>query len=158
MSPILKTLTETISTDTVYAMVTLMLVTHVLFFDYGIESSFVSSPISFNAALFAAVCLASRLSTIDAFLLLVFAADLFVLFFLTRKRLEKTSGITVRTGLSLSLILLSIASLFDWSPVVRISYYVLLILLNVLFPFCFFRLQVMKENIYGPWDEAIIRR
>ncbi|KAK3732163.1 hypothetical protein RRG08_026545 [Elysia crispata] len=62
LSPILVSLTETISTDTIYAMTTLMLLANFLFYNYNYsEGSHIPGPLSLNAALFASVCLASRL-------------------------------------------------------------------------------------------------
>lgn len=145
VSPILKTLTESISTDTVYAMVTIMMLMHVIFFDYGIESAIVSPPISLNASLFAAVCLASRLSAISAFTLLIFAADVFVLVSLLRKQLERKVSCTARTSFSIAVILLSVAAILTKRSVVLVSYLLLLSLLNIVFPFCFYKLQNMKE-------------
>ncbi|CAH1711606.1 unnamed protein product [Aphis gossypii] len=45
LSPVLKTLTETISTDTIYATTTVMMCVHLVFFDYGSFCSY-----SFNIA------------------------------------------------------------------------------------------------------------
>lgn len=145
VSPILRTLTESISTDTVYAMVTLMMLLHVIFFDYGIESAVVSPPISLNAALFGAVCLASRLSTVSAFTLLIFASDVFVLLTLIRTRIEKRASVRMRTIFSSITVLLSLAAISTKPPVAYTSYLLLLLLLNLVFPFCFFNLQNMKE-------------
>ena len=39
LSPILMTLTETVSTDTIYAMTFAMLLTHLLFHDYGADTA-----------------------------------------------------------------------------------------------------------------------
>ena len=39
MSPVVFTLTKTISTDTIYAMTTLMMLTHLIFYDYGAETA-----------------------------------------------------------------------------------------------------------------------
>nr|XP_006635357.1 PREDICTED: phosphatidylinositol N-acetylglucosaminyltransferase subunit C [Lepisosteus oculatus] len=76
-SPVLKTLTESVSTDTVHAMAALMLLAHLVSFPYASPSP--PGSLSLNAALFASVCLASRLpgalhafSTLTA-ALLVFA-------------------------------------------------------------------------------------
>eukprot|EP00794_Sanderia_malayensis_P015770 gene15770-17361_t len=63
LSPILKTLTETISTDTIYAMTVGMLATNLLLHDYVSEATMSPSPLSLNASVFASVCLASRLPT-----------------------------------------------------------------------------------------------
>lgn len=80
LSPILKTLTDTISTDTIYAMTTFMMIIHFIFFDYGVSAAIVSSSLSLNAAIFGSVCLASRLaSPFHAFVLLSNAVECFVL-------------------------------------------------------------------------------
>merc|ERR1712212_627155 len=60
ISPVLKTLTRTISTDTIYAMSSAMLLVNLLLHDYGAGVSIVCRAFSLNAAIFAAVCLASR--------------------------------------------------------------------------------------------------
>lgn len=39
VSPVVFTLTKTISTDTIYAMSTLMMITHLVFYDYGCETA-----------------------------------------------------------------------------------------------------------------------
>jgi hypothetical protein len=39
VSPVVFTLTKTISTDTIYAMSTLMMLTHLMFYDYGAETA-----------------------------------------------------------------------------------------------------------------------
>lgn len=39
LSPVLMTLTETISTDTIYAMTTCMLLANLLFHDYGANAA-----------------------------------------------------------------------------------------------------------------------
>lgn len=145
VSPILKTLTETISTDTLYAMVTVMMMMHIIFFDYGIESAIVSPPISLNAALFAAVCLASRLSTVSAFTLILFASDIFVLLTMIRKQVEGKVGPKTRTTFSSLVVVVSVAAVLMRTMVVRISYLCLILLLNLVFPYCFYKLQVMKE-------------
>lgn len=146
MSPILKTLTETISTDTVYSMVTVMLVVHLFSFDFGPKSWIVSQAVSSNAAIFAGVCLASRLSTLNAFILLILASDLFVLLNLLRSRWKTQPETQVTLVWTVILIVSSLTGLclskdLLWS----VSFVILLLLLNLVFPFVFFRLQEMKE-------------
>lgn len=83
LSPVLFKLTDTISTDSIYSMTSAMLFIHLVsccivnhvqddrmnvffqqvFQDYGLQISTVSSPLSLNAGLFAAICLASRLNS-----------------------------------------------------------------------------------------------
>ena len=145
VSPILKTLTETISTDTVYAMVTVMMMLHVIFFDYGIESAIVSPPVSLNAGLFGAVCLASRLSTLHSFTLLVFAADIFVLLTILRQRVEKRMSKRWRTTFSILVVVVSVAAIATKATVFFVAYLVMLFLFNGVFPLFFYQLQSLKE-------------
>lgn len=159
VAPILKTLTETISTDTVYSMVTIMLVVHLFSFDFGMSAWIVSPVVSTNAVTFAGVCLASRLSISSAFILLILVSDLFVLLNLLRIRYESHTTSRVTVAWTLILVTSSYTGLILSKPLLwPISFTILLLLLNLIFPFIFFRLQEMKENIYGPWDEAIIGR
>ncbi|EEC04387.1 phosphatidylinositol N-acetylglucosaminyltransferase subunit C, putative, partial [Ixodes scapularis] len=80
LAPILKTLTETISTDTVYAMAAGMLLLHLVTHDYSEDANNAWSTVSLNGALFAAVCLASRLPGIGpVFALSTLAVALFLL-------------------------------------------------------------------------------
>uniref|UniRef100_S4RBC6 Uncharacterized protein n=1 Tax=Petromyzon marinus TaxID=7757 RepID=S4RBC6_PETMA len=56
-SPILKTLTDTISTDTIYAMTTLMLLGHLLLFDYGMSPKRRVGETSLSMEVFGALCM-----------------------------------------------------------------------------------------------------
>lgn len=155
-SPVLKTLTQSISTDTIYATASLMLVTHVVFQDYGADAAIVSSGLSLNSALFAAVCLASRLPTVQhTFALVVLAVMSFVLLPLLRKRLKgDVLGLVVVTGL---FVVVVFAALLGVSGVYATLFAVLCFCVNVLFPALFVYSQKYKENIFGPWDEAVVK-
>merc|ERR1712080_733565 len=63
---------------------------HLVFHNYGLErAAVVSNALSLNDAIFASVCLASRLaSSYDAFVLLTFSVVAFVLFPIFRFRLN----------------------------------------------------------------------
>lgn len=81
-SPILNSLTESISSDTIYAATTFMLFLNLIFHEYDSPKlPMVSKTLSFNAALFASVCLASRFntSTLHTFSLITLAFILFAL-------------------------------------------------------------------------------
>lgn len=160
LSPALKTLTETISTDTIYLMVSVMLLIHLATFDYGVDFAIVSQSVSLNVAIFATVCLASRLSTTYyALVLLVFAADILVLYTALRIEWNKLHSPQIRFGRSLALNLLTIISVSTALPIMYAYFYTLLLfILNLLLPFIFFKMQVLRENIHGPWDEAVIRK
>ncbi|RNA37246.1 phosphatidylinositol N-acetylglucosaminyltransferase subunit C [Brachionus plicatilis] len=91
LSPILNSLTESISSDTIYALVALMLIVNLIFYDYdSSEATIASKTFSFNAALFACVCLASRFenSSFHTFTLLILAFMIFALFPEYRRYIE----------------------------------------------------------------------
>ena len=88
MSPILKTLTEDTSSDTIWAMSVLLFGGNIAFHDYSSmnRSAQFQGTISLNAAIFASVLLASRLkSNLFVYGLMSFAIILFALFPLFRK-------------------------------------------------------------------------
>lgn len=151
LSPVLKTLTDTISTDTIYATTTFMMIIHLIFFDYGVPAAIVSSSLSLNAAIFGSVCLASRLaSSFHAFVLLTNAVECFVLLpiLLSRGR----GSVIVLTAM----IAIAIYALWTVSLIMMILFVCVTLFVTVLCPVWFLRWQNYKENIYGPWDEAII--
>jgi Phosphatidylinositol N-acetylglucosaminyltransferase. len=151
LSPILKTLTDTISTDTIYAMTTFMMIIHLVFFDYGVSAAIVSSSLSLNAAIFGSVCLASRLaSPFHAFVLLSNAVECFVLLPIL---LSKGRGSVIVLA---AMITLAIYALWTVSLIMMILFVCVTLFVTVLCPFWFLRWQNYKDNIYGPWDEAIV--
>lgn len=147
VSPVLKTLTETISTDTIYSMVTIMMLVHLLFYDYGTKAAIVSSPISLNAAIFGAVCLASRLSSIyHVFALMVLASDMFVMFTVLRHRLKNLFANFFQSLITLTLAFISFFSLRISCPsIYSLLYLIFLSCVNFVFPYGFFKLQFFKE-------------
>ncbi|GAB1598170.1 phosphatidylinositol N-acetylglucosaminyltransferase subunit C-like [Argonauta hians] len=156
LCPVLVSLTQTISTDTIYCMSTVMLLSNVLFHDYGPHSAVVSSPLSLNAAIFAAVCLASRLHTpLHAFSIVTFALEIFALWPMLRIELKKKGSICQNTmsiiiGVTASIALWSVSS---FGATIFITVH---LLINFASPLWLCRLESSKNNIYGPWDEAII--
>nr|XP_027196475.1 phosphatidylinositol N-acetylglucosaminyltransferase subunit C-like [Dermatophagoides pteronyssinus] len=156
MSPVLKTLTETISTDTIYAQCTIMAFVHLAFHDYGLDAAMVSQSISLNAIFFASVCLASRLSTTyHAFAFLIFSTDLFVLISLLYQSFERRIKLFTTilfTIITLTIILLTFGLVGFFASIIFVLF------INLICPYIFLRMQILKDNIYGPWDEAIIDR
>ncbi|EDW79493.1 uncharacterized protein Dwil_GK20381 [Drosophila willistoni] len=149
-SPMLHTLTQAISTDTIYTMTFFVFLANLIFTDYGLEVAMVSKAISLNAAIFGAICLASRLSTsYHAFVLLVEAAIFFVLYPIM------TAGIWNPVFL-LPIFLTCCAALYWISHSVLWLYATTTIFINFVCPFIFVQQQKYKFNIHGPWDEAIV--
>jgi len=151
LSPILKTLTDTISTDTIYAMTTFMMIIHLIFFDYGVSAAIVSSSLSLNAAIFGSVCLGSRLaSPFHAFVLLSNAVECFVLLPIL---LSKGRGSVIVLA---AMITVAIYALWTVSLIMMFLFVCVTLFVTVLCPFWFLRWQNYKDNIYGPWDEAVV--
>lgn len=154
LSPILHTLTDTVSTDTIYAWSVIMMLIHLIYFDYGVKAALVSKSLSINAAIFASVCLVSRLSTpFDAFILLTVS----VIFFVLSPQLFKVLLHTkLFTAIFVVTLVITLLSLYSVSITMLCYFVILVIILSVYCPVMFVRWQKYKDNIYGPWDEAII--
>ena len=85
-SPVLYTLTDTISTESIHLML------HLLMADYGISAPVVSWQLSLNATVFSSVCLASRFQDHEsAFALLSISVFCFLLITIARPHLMFSS-------------------------------------------------------------------
>ncbi|KAM4629105.1 phosphatidylinositol N-acetylglucosaminyltransferase subunit C [Polymixia lowei] len=154
-SPVLKTLTESVSTDTVYAMSAVMLLAHLVSFPYAQPSP--PGSLSLNAALFASVCLASRLpGALHTFAMLSCALLMFALWPCLLQRIRENAPGQF-AGVCVVVCIGGVGGLvFQWMEGA-----VLLALalgsVTLLCPLLLVRLQRHKDNIQGPWDEAEIR-
>lgn len=157
VSPILATLTRTVSTDSIYTMVAALLLLSLGVHDYGPQAMVVSEAFSLNAAFGASVCLASRLpSSVDAFALIICAVGIFGLWPVMRSVLKRRlpSGfVCITIGIVLSVVtLLGLLSKF-W-----LGMFVWLVgMIAVVCPGILVHLQKCKTTIHGPWDEAVLR-
>lgn len=154
-SPVLKTLTESVSTDTVYAMSAVMLLAHLVSFPYAQPSP--RGSLSINAALFASVCLASRLpGALHTFAMLSCALLVFALWpCLLQKIREKAPSHF--TGVCVGVCIGGVGGLGSQSPGGAILLALALGSVTLLCPLLLVRLQRHKDNIHGPWDEAEIQ-
>ena len=152
VSPVLYTLTDTISTDSIHLMAAASLLLHLVTADYGVAAPVVSWQISLNAAVFGSVCLASRFPDhMSAFCLLTVSVFCFLLVPLCRswcRPLASSLPWSLVTSLA-SLLLLAAVSLTH-TYLAALS----LFTVQVLCPVIFYRLQSDKLTIHGPWDEA----
>lgn len=157
LSPVLKTLTDSISTDTIYAMTTFMLAMNLLLYDYGTRAAIVSRSASLNASIFASVCLASRLpSSWHVFATVAFSMQLFALFPSLRRQLKMqlpSSDVFV----TWTLLLVAIAILWPLSQLFAALLFLVHLAVTFVCPFWLIKLQRLKDNIHGPWDEAVIK-
>ncbi|XP_074653882.1 phosphatidylinositol N-acetylglucosaminyltransferase subunit C-like [Tubulanus polymorphus] len=157
LSPILMTLTETISTDTIYAMTTFMLLSNICFHDYGATAAVVSGALSFNAAIFASVCLASRFDTTwHTFSTITFAVEIFALWPELRRKikLKIPHGLL---GMTFVMVIVTCTMLVCVSPVGAILLLGTVLFITFICPYWLIKLQPYKNNIHGPWDEAVIK-
>lgn len=169
LSPILKSLTRSTSSDSIWAMSTWLLMINVFFFDYGggVGVKFPAS-LSTNAALMASTVLASRLpSTEHVFSLTLFSIEVFGLFPVFRRHLRHVSW---RGHLLLTFVLVTAASGGVGVVVSGGGWKAALVgmtlgnLLTCLAmggcSWWLIGLQKYKNEIHGPWDPArpIIRR
>ena len=151
LAPTLRTLTDTISTDTIHATAVSMLFVHLLTCDYGINGFFVSKTISVNAAVIGSICLASRMSSdLHSMSLLTLAVQCFVLFPIFSPILWESS-----VNLILLITLTAYAS-FKVSSALFLTFTVVIFTVIALFPLFFVISLKFKENMYGPWDEAVL--
>lgn len=149
-SPLLHTLTDSISTDTIFSTTFIILFLHLLLHDYGVDGFLVSKTISLNCGIFASICLASRLSTpFHAFVLLVISVEVFVLKPLLFEKIWKPPML-------IPIIAITVFYLTEISQLILIVYLTTLFFINFLCPLIFQRLHNHKSIIQGPWDEALI--
>ncbi|KAI9547816.1 hypothetical protein NQZ68_015082 [Dissostichus eleginoides] len=154
-SPVLKTLTESVSTDTVYAMSAMMLLAHLVSFPYAQPSP--PGSLSLNAALFASVCLASRLpGALHTFAMLSCALLVFALWPCLLQRLREKAP-SHFTGVCVGVCFAGVGGLGSQWPGGAVLLALALGSVTLLCPLLLVRLQRHKDNIHGPWDEAEIQ-
>nr|XP_061794889.1 phosphatidylinositol N-acetylglucosaminyltransferase subunit C-like [Nerophis lumbriciformis] len=154
ISPVLKRLTESLSTDTVYAMSALMLLAHLVSFPYTHPSP--TESLSLNVALFASVCLASRLpGTLDTFTMLSCATMIFALWPCLLRRVKDRAPCHFALGCA-GVCAAGVGGLASRWPGGVVFLVLALVFVILLCPWLLVRLQRDKDNIHGPWDEAEI--
>ncbi|KAF9735029.1 phosphatidylinositol:udp-c transferase pig-c [Paraphaeosphaeria minitans] len=169
LSPILKSLTKSSTSDSIWALSTWLLFTNVAFFDYGSGSgAHLPASISTNSALMASTVLASRLpSTTHVFSLTLFSIEVFGLFPLFRRQLRAKSR-DGNIALTVALVTTAGGAVFAtltgggrgaWIAGVILGSIVTFLAMGIC-SWWLIGLQKYKNEIYGPWDPArpIIRR
>lgn len=171
LSPILKSLTKSTASDSIWAMSCWLLIMNIFSFDYGSgegagATKFPAS-LSTNAAVMASTVLASRLpSTTHVFSLMLFSMEVFGLFPIFRRQLRHISwtghvlltlalviaaggavGTTLRGGWAAAVVGSILGSILTALAMGGCSWWLI-------------SLQKYKNVVTGPWDPArpIIRR
>lgn len=157
LSPMLHSLSNSISTDTIFTVTFFVFLLHLICFDYGLPASIVSNAISLSAVIFGALCLASRLSaSFHAFVLLVVAVQLFALYPYVAKSLERNSYLIVRIVPVVCVVAITSLCLARIAPILFIINSMTMVFIQFLYPLVFCYVQKYKNNIHGPWDEAVV--
>ncbi|KAG0143028.1 hypothetical protein CROQUDRAFT_49381 [Cronartium quercuum f. sp. fusiforme G11] len=168
LSPVLKTLTLSTASDSIWALTAVLLALNILLGDYRhrpnpnshLDVSFPSA-LSLNAAIFASVVLGSRLSSnADVFGLVLFALEWFALFPLMRRdMMRKHPESHLRpVVLNVSLALIALLILYPISSSTALIYLTLVPLGSTfVLPAIYCGLQHYKRDLRGPWDCAVPR-
>jgi phosphatidylinositol glycan class C protein len=169
LSPILKSLTLSTSSDSIWALSSWLLILNIFTFDYGAgpEAKFPAA-FSTNAALMASTVLASRLpSTTHVFSLTLFSMEVFGLFPVFRRHLRHHSW-AGHVWLTIILVVVASGGLSMTISGGGWGFGLLGVVLGVsviglsmgMASWWLIGLQRYKNEIYGPWDPArpVIRR
>ncbi|KAF8544303.1 phosphatidylinositol N-acetylglucosaminyltransferase subunit C [Trichophaea hybrida] len=162
LSPILRSLTKGVTSDSIWAIATWLFIANFLGFDYGsgFERNFPAS-FSTNAAITSSVVLASRLTdTSHVFSLLLFSIQVFGLFPVFRRTLKHMSW-NLHILLTVVLVVGAAAGLMivvgrGWA----VAWMIGVIAAMGGCGWWMIDLQKYKNEIHGPWDPArpVIRR
>jgi len=151
-SPVLHTLTFTISTDTIFALVICLLCIHVAWAEYTPEER--EGSLSVNSGLFVSVLLASRLpSPFHSVVLIYFSVGIFGFFPIFRKKLNQNPQSYLK--FTFLLFVLTCTLLCFVSSFSVLSFVSFILLLTFICPLWLKYLQRYKFLISGPWDEAL---
>ncbi|KAK9327824.1 phosphatidylinositol N-acetylglucosaminyltransferase subunit C [Lipomyces starkeyi] len=156
LSPVLKSLTQSTSSDSIWAISFWLFVLNIFFHDYSIGSKKTFPPtLSTNLAIAAATVLASRLSTtLSVFSFLLFSIELFGLFPIFSRWLRSYSFVAHLILTSILAVVTEVGmfyiggwwALSVWSVAILSAVFVA--------PGWLIALQKYKNEIQGPWDPA----
>ncbi|KAK3646354.1 glycosylphosphatidylinositol anchor biosynthesis [Elasticomyces elasticus] len=169
LSPILKSLTKSTSSDSIWALSFWLMILNVFTFDYGAGPG-VKFPasLSTNAALMASTVLASRLpTTTHVFSLTLFSIEVFGLFPVFRRHLRHhswtghlwlTTSLVVMAGTGLSMVISGGG--WGWGILGAVGGCIGMGVGMGMTSWWLIGLQRYKNEIRGPWDPArpVIRR
>ncbi|PIC32981.1 hypothetical protein B9Z55_013127 [Caenorhabditis nigoni] len=154
-TPVIRTLTTSISTDTIYSTSIITAILSCLFHDYGVKAPVVSYPTSVSSGLSSAIFLLSRLEEdTPTLLLLVIAFTLHAYGAEFRNRMFHVYPVAS----SLIFTVLSSFSVYCISSFsIELSVFWALLHVFILFvcPLILILKQTGKCTIHGPWDEAV---
>ncbi|KAK9469126.1 phosphatidylinositol N-acetylglucosaminyltransferase subunit C [Lipomyces arxii] len=156
LSPVLKSLTQSTSSDSIWAISFWLFLLNIIFHDYSIGSKKAFPPtLSTNLAVSASTMLASRLSTtLSVFSFLLFSIELFGLFPIFSRWIRSYSFLShlILTAIFFTITEFEILYIGGWWALAVWS----IAIFSAVFvaPGWLIALQQYKNEIQGPWDPA----
>ena len=179
MSPVLRTLTMSWSEDTIYAMTVMLLLMHLITHDYEyiyrqrdpgqkLHDNLndlsriwrqVDNTLALNAAMFAAVILASRLKQVmDVFAFICLAITVFMMLPTAQKCVYVINQGVYNKFLTVGMILGTLLVVFNYAGVFLGMLYISLIaFVSLLCPWLFMKFHTLRTELKGAWDIAHIQ-
>lgn len=154
-APILQTLTISFSEDTIYALAITFSALHLAFHDYAYVNSSVdyfSGTTSLNAAIFTAILLASRFQEHNMVMGLILLAVIVFGLFPVLARLVKAYSIVLHWILVFCQWIVTSYMLYSLDWTLFVVFEVLQVVLMIITPVLYMKMQVWKRAYHGPWD------
>ncbi|KAM7524730.1 hypothetical protein LguiA_014632 [Lonicera macranthoides] len=163
LSPIYHTLTRSISSDTIWALTTSLVILHLFLHNYAgstvkapgaLDKPTLSSNISLNSSIVASLLIASRLpSRLHVFAIVLFSLQVFLFAPLVTYCIKKYS-FRLHLGFSFGLMAVTLGFVYRFDGLVFVVLLGVLVFVNLVCPWWLIRIQEYKFEINGPWDEA----
>jgi phosphatidylinositol glycan class C protein len=158
-APVLRSLTLSISGDTVHALGITFATIHLVFHDYAYinsKSEVFSGTVSVNAAMFTAIILASRLDNIELVVVFLLLAVICFSLYPGIARIIKHKSLKLYILLTVAQWAVASAALYFLDSALFAAYEVGMVCLWLAGPYMYFHMQVYKKAMHGPWDIAEI--
>ncbi|PRW60685.1 phosphatidylinositol N-acetylglucosaminyltransferase [Chlorella sorokiniana] len=160
LSPLLGTLTENVSSDSIIACACLLLLAHLYLHDYHFTAG-LTAHLSGSLALGCAVCgsvlIASRLrSPLAVYAQLLLSLELYILGPYCRRQVAAASP-AAHAALTAGMAGTAGALLSRHSPLLTSAFGCALAFITLVCPWWLVRIHKFKAAINGPWDEAVPR-
>lgn len=156
VSPVLRSLTESTSLDSIWAISSMLSCLNIICHDYSLDvSGLYRSALLTNMSFANGIVLASRLpSSTLVFSFLVFSIEVAILVPLLDFRLRKSRPGAHYVLVSAVFLLLAYALHYAYGPGLVLLYGVGVFFVLVMLPWYFVFLQKYKNELQGPWDIA----
>ncbi|KAI1712116.1 phosphatidylinositol n-acetylglucosaminyltransferase domain-containing protein [Ditylenchus destructor] len=155
--PLIRTLTTSISTDTIYAVSISLFFLSLIFHDYGMNAPIVSTTFSVNLSFASSIFLISRVENDElAFYLMALSLCAFCFWPRLRNTIFQANEYFLPPALLALLCPVSIILVYEGleSLPLTIIHANLHVFIVLMCPYLLVHMQRYKNTIHGPWDEA----